>query len=186
MPDSNKYLQIDDDQKYWFVMRDLKRPNAKLPAYKQLADEYFEVFTPMKWILRTRLGKRIREEVPFMQDLLFVHGKRRDIEEVVKRTPTLQFRYQKGGPYKTMIVRDADMERFIHAVSASENPKYYLPEEITAEMQGRMIQIIGGKLDGYRGILLTTRGSKTKRLLIELPKFFSVGVEVNSEYIELL
>ena len=25
-------------QKHWFVMRDLKRPNAKLPAYKMLED----------------------------------------------------------------------------------------------------------------------------------------------------
>lgn len=186
MSDSDKYPQIDDEQKYWFVMRDLKRPNAKLPAYKQLADEHYEVFTPMKWILKTRHGKRTREKVPFMQDLLFVHGKKSEIDKVVERTPTLQFRYQRGGICKNMIVRDADMERFIYAVSVSENPKYYLPEEITADMQGRMIQIIGGKLDGYIGTLLTTRGSKNKRLLIELPEFFSVGVEVNSEYIKLL
>ena len=53
-------------------------------------------------------------------------------------------------------------------------------------MYGRTIQIIGGSLNGYRGILLTTRGSKTKRLLVELPNFFSVGVEVKSDYIELL
>ncbi len=28
----------------WFVMRDLKRPNAKLPAYKFLAEQGLEVF----------------------------------------------------------------------------------------------------------------------------------------------
>ena len=57
----------------WFVMRDLKRTNAKLPAYKLLEDEHFEVFTPMKERLSIRGGKRVREKVPFIQDLFFVH-----------------------------------------------------------------------------------------------------------------
>lgn len=178
--------QEDDEQKCWFVMRDLKRPNAKLPAYKQLEEEHCEVFTPLKWVLKIKNGKRVREKIPFIQDLLFVHGKKSEIDTIIKGIPTLQFRYQKGAYLKPMIVRDSDMNRFIHAVSVSENPKYYHPEEITPNMYGRTVQIIGGNLNGYRGILLTTRGSKTKRLLVELPNFFSVGVEVKSDYIELL
>lgn len=61
----------------WYVMRDLKRANAKLPAYKQLSNENFEVFTPMKEQLSVRGGKRIREDVPFIRDLFLsmVHGK---------------------------------------------------------------------------------------------------------------
>ncbi len=43
-----------------------------------------------------------------------------------------------------MMVADLDMERFIRAVRGSENPKYYLPEEISDTMYGRMIRIIGG------------------------------------------
>lgn len=57
----------------WYVMRDLKRANAKVPAYKLLEGMKMEVFVPMKWHLVTRKGIRIREEVPFIQDLLFVH-----------------------------------------------------------------------------------------------------------------
>ena len=60
------------DSKRWYVMRDLKRANAKLPAYKLLGNLNMEVFTPMRWRLIVRQGKHIREEVPFMQDLLFV------------------------------------------------------------------------------------------------------------------
>ncbi len=39
-------LLKNEQQMHWYVMRDLKRPNAKLPAYKQLSDEHIEVFTP--------------------------------------------------------------------------------------------------------------------------------------------
>ncbi len=62
--------QQNDEQTYWFVMRDLKRPNAKQPAYKQLEDNGMEVFTPMKSCIKIKNGKRTREEAPFIQDLL--------------------------------------------------------------------------------------------------------------------
>lgn len=41
----------DDEKTHWYVMRDLKRANASLPAYKLLEKEKIEVFTPMKTIL---------------------------------------------------------------------------------------------------------------------------------------
>ena len=171
----------------WFVMRDLKRSNAKLPAYKRLSEEHFEVFTPKKEQLSIRSGKRIKEEVPFIQDLFFVHDCMEAIDPYVKKYPTIQYRFQKGGGYKNpMTVNDADMERFIYAVSVSKNPKYYRSGELTPAMCRREIRIVGGPLDGYEGKLITVRGSKIRRLLVELPDFFSVGVEVNPEYIELL
>lgn len=177
----------NEKQLRWYVMRDLKRSNAKLPAYKQLSDEHIEVFTPMQWRIKLKDGKQIREEVPFIQDLLFVHDTQEVLDFFVRKIPTLQYRYQKGGSYcQPMIVADLDMERFIRAVKSSENPKYYLPEEISEVMCGRMIRIVGGPFKGYEGRLLTTRGSKIKRLLVELPNFFSVGVEVNSDLIEML
>ena len=170
----------------WFVMRDLKRANAKLPAYKMLAGAGFEVFTPMKWQLVVRGGKRERISVPFMQDLLFIHGRRHDIDPVVRVTPTLQYRFQRNGYCEPMVVRDEDMERFISVATGAESFDYYLPGELTPGMLDRRIRIIGGPLDGCEGTLLTVRGSKTKRLLVELPDLLTVAVEVSPEYIQLL
>lgn len=45
----------NDEQAYWFVMRDLKRSNAKQPAYKQLEDNGMEVFTPMKSCIKIKM-----------------------------------------------------------------------------------------------------------------------------------
>ena len=127
-----------------------------------------------------------QEEVPFIQDLLFVHETRRKLDAVVEKTPTLQYRWLRNTWREPMVVADADMERFIRAVNATEFPRYYLPEEITPAMYGRNIRIVGGTLNGYQGSLLTTRGSKVKRLLVELKGFLAVGVEVNPEYIQLI
>lgn len=168
------------------MMRDLKRTNAKQPAYKLLKEKKMEVFVPMKCHLSIRKGVRVREEVPFIQDLLFVHETQKNLDSVVEKTPTLQYRWLRKTWREPMTVADADMQRFIHAVSVSESPKYYLPEEITPAMYGRKIHIVGGPLNGYEGSLITVRGSKIKRLLVELKGFLAVGVEVNPEYIQLI
>ncbi len=170
----------------WFVMRDLKRSNAKFPAYKLLEDLKIEYFTPMVWKLVVRNGKRMPVEVPFMQDLLFVHDSRKVLDPIVERTNTLQYRFLKDGYRTPMTVRDADMERFIKAVEATNNPCFYSPKEITPDMLGRLVRIIGGPLDGYIGRLLKVRGARIKRLLVELPSLITVAVEVMPDYVEFV
>lgn len=170
----------------WYVLRDLKRPNALRRAWDMLQEKDMTVFTPKKWILVTVKGKRKPKEVAVIPDLLFVHATRDVLDPLVESTATLQYRFRKyGAQNEPLIVPDTDMERFIHAVSTSENPAYYLPEEITPQMYGKTIRIVGGPLDGYEGRLLKMRGSKVKRLLIELKDFLCAGVEVNPEYIRL-
>ena len=53
-------------------------------------------------------------------------------------------------------------------------------------MRNRRIRIIGGLLDGYEGSLVTVRGSRVKRLLVEIPMLLAASVEVEPEYIQLL
>lgn len=170
----------------WFVMRDLKRANALQPAYRQLEDMGIHAFTPMTWRLITIQGKKVRREVPFVQDLVFVRECRAVLDPIVARTPTLQYRWLRKTYREPMTVTDSAMECFIRAVKSSESPRYYLPEEITPMMLGRRIRIVGGPLDGQEGTLVTTRGSKVKRLLVELPNLLAVSVEVSPEYVQLI
>ena len=170
----------------WFVMRDLKRANAKLLAYQVFEERNIEVFTPKKWKLSIVKGKKVRKEVPYITDLLFVHDIRENIDPIVEDFATIQYRWKRNCYKEPMTVSDAEMERFIRAVNASESPCYYLPEEITPAMLNRKIRIVGGTLDGYEGTLQTVRGSKVKRLLVELPGLLSVAVEVEPEYIQLI
>ena len=176
----------DENTIHWFVMRDLKRSNAKLQAFRILKEKNIEVFTPMKTRLCVVKGEQVRKEVPCIPDLLFVHATRETLDPIVESIPTLQYRWLRNKYREPMTVPDAEMERFICAVHASALPKYYLPEEIMPEMYNRPIRIVGGLLDGYEGTLLTTRGSKVKRLLVEIPHLLAVGVEVDPDYIQLI
>lgn len=178
-PQSNEQMQ-------WFVMRDLKRANAKEPAYKLLQEKEIEVFTPMKWQITTIRGKKVRIEKPIIPDLLFVHSSQEILDPIVAKIATLQYRFMRNCNSQPMTVSDKEMTRFIHAINSSKSPKYYLPEEVLPYMNGRKIRIVGGSLDGYEGNLITTRGSKIKRLIIKLQGYFIVGIEVNPEFIQLI
>lgn len=176
----------NENQIQWFVMRDLKRPNALKPAYEQLERKGFTVFTPKVWQIAVKKGKKVRMEVPYIPGLLFVHDTRESLDPVVEKTPTLQYHYLRHGWCEPMTVPEADMNRFMQAVAATPSPQYYLPSEITPQMYNRKIRIVGGPLDGQEGTLVTTRGSKVKRLLVEIPNLLAVAVEVNPEYIRLV
>ena len=135
----------------------------------------------------TKEGKRIKVEAPVMRDLLFVKESRQNLDPIVAKTPTLQYRFKKGGKQgEPIIIPSEDMEQFIRAVQASNNPKFYSAEEITPLMCGRRIRMVGGTLDGYEGTLQTVRGSKTKHLIITLPSLLAVSVDINDEFVEVL
>ena len=85
-----------------------------------------------------------------------------------------------------MIVPDRDMNQFMAIVNGRESYKFYTPEEVTPSLYGRRIKIVGGNLDGFEGRLMTTRGSRVKRLIVELEGLLSVGVEVQPEFIQLV
>ena len=174
------------ERRQWFVLCDMKPVHAKLPAYKLFENLKVQYFTPMVHRLVVVNGKRIDQEVPFMPDLLFVKDTREHLDLIVESTPKLQYRYKIGVQHTPIIVPTTEMERFIYAVESSENPKFYSLNEVTPEMINRKIRIIGGKLDGYTGTLVTTRGSKVKRLLVELPSLLAASVEVEAEYIQLV
>lgn len=186
MKETMQFVKETTELPQWFVMRDLKRGNAKQPAYKLLSELNIRYFTPMVWKLRICQGKRVRQQVPFMPDLLFVYDSRKVLDPLVEQIATLQYRFVKGGNHQPMTVRNADMERFIRAVDAMNNPCFYTPEEINPDMLGKKVRIVGGLLDGYEGCLQKMQGSRIKRLFVELPNLLTAAVEVQPEFIQLL
>lgn len=179
--------QLKDTNYKWYALRDLKRANARQRAWEVLAEKGFEVFTPMHWkLISKKGGGKIKVRVPVIYDLLFVRSNRESLDSEIQKIETLQHRFVKGCGGNPMVVPTSDMQRFINAVSNSESVKYYSPAEITSAMKGKYVKIIGGALNGYEGRLLSVRGSKVKRLMIELPNLITAGIEVEPEYIRII
>lgn len=179
-------MPVDEDVARWYALRDLRRVSCNTLAYSKLGALGVSVFTPLHWITTMRGGRKIRREVPVVGDLLFAHGLKNEIARALEEVGSVQFRYKRGGRELPMTVRDADMNMFITATHGRDDARYYLPDEVTPDMYGRRVRITGGLLDGYEGYLLYVRGSRVKRLMVEIPGFLTAAVEVEPDYIQLL
>lgn len=172
---------------YWFVLRDFKKFNAKQPAYRRLPELGVEVFTPMHWVVTTFQGKKTRIYRPIIPNLLFAHTTRQILDPIIARESSLQYQFRRGGRQgEPMTVPDADMQRFITAVNSDPQPIYFSPEEITPEMIGRKVEITGGPLNGFTGKLLKMRGTRKRRLIVQLQGYVAAAIEVNPDLIRLL
>ena len=175
----------------WYVLRDLARPNAKNPAYKQLQEmpEMADcVFIPLKQRVFTEFGKRVVRYIPYMTDLVFVHKPKKELDPIVSSMHLLQYRYVRGGKqFEALSVADKDFRMFREAVEQTDNVEYFSYDEVSPHIYDKQIRIIGGRLNGFEGRLMSKRGSKDKRLLIDLQECnLSAGIQVESEYIQLL
>ena len=178
---------MEAPEKQWFVMRDLKRRNSNILAIHELTKAGLEVFTPMTQMIMTLGGRRQRREVPVIQDLLFVHETKEALDPYVMACSTLQYRFLPGHKQnEPMTVRDKDMNQFILAVTSTETPIYYQPCELTNTMYGKTVRIVGGMLDGYEGRLLSVKGMRNRRLIVELPGLITAAVEVEPDYIQVI
>lgn len=177
----------NENEPRWFCLRDLKRPNAKLKAYQQLADDGFKVFTPLKETISVVKGRKTKTLRPFISDLLFVRSTREELDPVIQKTPTLQYRFVKGGQYlEALTVPDIQMEAFIKVATFGDKTEYFQPGEINKSMIGRPVRIIGGPLDSVEGKVLAIRGKKNRRVVIEIQEFLSMTFEVSSDLLKLI
>ena len=182
---------ITDEVPYWYVLRDLRRANAKRPAYLDLEEGPYglehKVFVPMRQRVILRGGKRVIETVPFMTDLIFVHESREVLDPIIHVLPTLQYRFARGCRQNDpMKVRNEEMEQFIRAVHSHRDVRYFTPDEVSPLLYGKNIRIIGGTLDGYEGRLMSKRGSKTRRLIIQIEGLIAAAIEVEPQFVQLI
>lgn len=169
----------------WYCLRDLKRPNAKLKGYQQLADDGFRVFTPLKEKVSISAGKKVRNLRPVISDLLFVKSTREQLDKIIEKIPTLQYRFVKGGAYQeAMTVGDREMEDFIRVATLGNETRYLNPEEIDKSIIGKRVRVIGGPLDAVEGRVLSIRGKKNRRVLIELHGLLALTFEVTPDLLE--
>ena len=84
-----------------------------------------------------------------------------------------------------MVVRDEEMQHFIRAVEATENPIYLNPSELNIE-RGTHIRVIGGNMNGVEGKYLKVKGARNKRLVVIIPDTLAVAVSVETDFIEVI
>lgn len=176
---ANSVISNDKSEVKWYVLRDLKRSNAKYPNYQMLRDKGFEVYMPMRRVNAHATKKKLTVEVPSLPSMIFVHSSEEALSPRVVATDTLQFRFVPGGYMKLMVVPDADMERFIRATSSESYIESLSPEDIKPHMLGKRVRVSGGPLDGMEVTLLKIRGARKKRAIVEIPNLVVAVVQID-------
>lgn len=174
----------------WFVMRDLRRPNAKVTAYHLLMQNGVEAFTPMTMQQNSKTGEH--ELVPIMKWLLFVHATKQEIDHYIipgnPLIPNLQYIFQRGksSRFGGMTVKDSEMNYFRMAVAKQEIPVIYRYGDITPEMRGRRVIVTRGDMIGYQGQLQRYTSGSNMRLFVELDGYCLAPIQVSPEDITFL
>lgn len=176
-----KLLEKEEKEVKWYVLRDLRRPNVKSRAYHKLLNEGVEVFTPIKWEREKRDNRKFIIEKPIIPDLLIAHSSVRKLRKHVTFSNKLQYRFLPGGFQKKMTVNDAEMQRFMQAMSDASYVDYYSPNEFNPERIGEPITIKGGAFDGEQGILLSVNGTKRKSIVVRLANLFVAVIELKDQ-----
>lgn len=176
-----KQLAKEEKEVRWYVLRDLRRPNVKSRAYHALLRDKVEVFTPIKWEREKRDDKKFFIETPIIPDLLIAHSSVFRLKKYVTFQNKLQYRFLPGGYQKKMTVSDADMRRFMQAMSEASYVDYYSPDAFNPNRIGEPIVIKGGSFDGEEGVLLSVNGKKKKSIVVRLANLFVAVIELKNQ-----
>ena len=171
------------EEKIWFAMRATYR--REMIAKRALEDRGIESFVPMRYELKLQGGRRKRQLVPAIHNLIFVHAEPTQLQTVKARLPYLQYMIRKGG--EKILVPDEQMIRFM-AVSSTldEGLTYYNPEELHLE-QGQRVKIHGGPCDEQEGVLVKVPGFRNRRVVVAIEGVMAVALAtVKPEQIELI
>lgn len=104
-------------------------------------------FIPMHYVIRMAKKRKVRELVPVVHNLIFIHITQTDMKELKKDIPYLQYMTDSRSGEK-IIVPDGQMRDFIAVAGTyDEHLLFFKPEEINPA-KGTRVRIIGGRLCG--------------------------------------
>jgi transcription antitermination factor NusG len=174
------------ERQQWFVMCAYK--NEKKAEMKLGGKDGLEYFIPKCYAVRIYHGKKRKELVPIIPNLVFVHASRMEIQEFKKKHKILQYvMWEKSTGTDFVVVPDKQMEDFMKLAGRyEESVVYYKPEEINLQ-KGTRVRIHGGAFDGVEGVFVKVRGARSRRVVVLLEGIMAVtSAEISSDLIEIL
>ena len=101
---------LSSEKMQWFAMRATYRRGMQIKAL--LDKEGINNFIPMRYEVRIRNGRKRRELVPVISDLIFVHSVQSELQKVKFKLPYFQYMIDIRNGQK-IIVPDDQMRQFI-------------------------------------------------------------------------
>lgn len=172
------------EQMQWFAMRATYRRGMQI---KSLLDKKgISNFIPMRYEIREKNGRKKRELVPVIRDLIFVRAIQSELQWIKDRNPYLQYMIDIRNGRK-IIVPDKQMRDFI-AVAGTYNEHliFFSPDEVNFR-KGTKVRITGGDFEGYEGVFVKVKGARDRRVVISLQGVIALAMAtISPDLIEVI
>ena len=172
------------EQMQWFAMRATYCRGMQI---KSLLDKQgINNFIPMRYEIREKNGRKKRELVPVIRDLIFVRAVQSELQRVKDRNPYLQYMIDIRNGQK-IIVPDEQMRQFIAVVGTyDEHLVFFNPDEVNLR-KGTKVRIIGGDFEGYEGVFIKVKGARDRRVVISLQGIIAMAMAtISPDLIEVI
>lgn len=171
----------------WYAMRATYR--REIIVRNLLAEQGIETFIPMKYTLTLRRGRKRRELVPAIHNLIFVHASPETMKDIKSKISYLQYMMdRKDAKEKTpIIIPEKQMEDFIKVASMYDQPLEFIPADRSRLIKGTRVRIHGKQFGEVEGVLTRTPGSKAKKIIVAISGIISVVTSaIEPERIEII
>lgn len=170
----------------WFAMRATYK--REFVAQEYLTGKGFEVFVPLKKVIKVVRGIKRKVTEPAIKGLIFVKGEREALKKAKFGVEYLQYITSRdGGRNVPIIVPERQMEQFIAVVQDDAVDKtFYTPDEVNIT-SGTKVRVHGGPFDGFEGVLVRVQGKRNKQFFINIDGLVAVNTVVkNVELLEVM
>lgn len=162
-------MSAEDNEILWYAMRAYKSERRVEELMK--AQSTLECFVAKRYELRTYHGIRLRKLVPLIPSLIFIRGRKSDIQRFKQKHQCIQYMgsVAENGKFKALVVPDEQMQAFIKVANEYESDVKYMNTSEVLLIKGSRVRIIGGTFDGVEGILLYDKEKNSNRVVVSLP-----------------
>ena len=153
---AGKEIAQESEEKVWYAIR--VTFNREMKVKDDLDLRGIDSFIPMKYVMTTRRGRRVKKLVPSIHNLIFFHIEPSLMKEY-KANTRLPIRYiMNPATKKPVVVPDKEMQNFIAVAGTYEEQLEYIVPKPGQFTRGDRVRILGGPFEGAEGILKRVKG----------------------------
>ncbi|MBP5687580.1 MAG: UpxY family transcription antiterminator [Muribaculaceae bacterium] len=161
----------EPEAKVWYAIR--VTFNREMKVKDDLDLRGIESFVPMKYVMGTRRGRRVKKLVPSIHNLIFFHIEP-SVMKKYKATTKMPIRYiMNPATKKPVVVPEHEMKNFIAVAGTYEEQLEYITPKPGQFTRGDRVRILGGPFEGAEGVLQRVKGDS--RVIVSIMGLVAVA-----------
>ncbi len=155
----------------WYAMK--ASYGKALKAKDSLDLMHIENYVPMRYEKKRINGRNEMVPIAAVSNLIFVKCdllRLNEAKDAINFLHNILIKSDCGNTLEPIIVPELDMIRFMRVVADAQERVKYVDMELNRQIinAGRRVRIIDGQYKGYEGVLCRPKGSRARKVLIDV------------------